>query len=250
MFLFFTETSIIWASNNWTISCSFPNDKIKSDFGKIISTQTECDQLCSSNPTCSHYLWSKQSNGTCNLRRGRVHKSEVKRNIENTAICGVKDIEWNGKDSANHCEFVDDVFAAFNSTIDECHSICRAFDNCSHFNWKQNSCQVMSGKVSKDEAFVLSDDGSVAVCGIVKDGAVVWNEDDFANFCDFKGNSFESVKSEASQCRTLCLDKKSCNHFSWSKGTCSLKSARIAQRDAIFVNDRTFVCGFIKERLF
>ena len=83
----FLENGVKWGNRNWTVSCTFLKEEDK-NLGVILSNQSNCNFLCQSNPSCSHYVWAKGKESFCYLRRGPSHR--YFNIVKNVLLCSLK----------------------------------------------------------------------------------------------------------------------------------------------------------------
>jgi hypothetical protein len=130
-------------------------------------------------------------------------------------------------------------------------------DNCYPWdNMNTVASRIADGVVAITKAFVtgnpmnprpsLSGGGSN---GGNNGGQVNWNGNNWALGCDFKGNDLTSVQIPGEKCGEQCSVTPQCTHFTHTKyngGTCWMKKGPVSPSDAIFTNDNTMVCGFMR----
>jgi hypothetical protein len=58
----------------------------------------------------------------------------------------------------------------------------------------------------------------------------------------------ESFKIRGKECEEKCRNTPNCTHFTWNgenEGTCFLKHGYVTKKDAIYVNNKSIVCGIL-----
>jgi hypothetical protein len=77
------------------------------------------------------------------------------------------EIDWNGKDWANACDFKSNDLSNVHTAASECGPLCASTLKCSHYTWTtlgEGTCWMKYGTVSKTDAFFTNDYSMV--CGI------------------------------------------------------------------------------------
>lgn len=280
-FIFFILVFYVWLKQtncsdevikwniDWANGCSFYGN----DLYQIETEGSRCGLICSNTPACTHFTWA---HGVCWLKQGRVAKSHARR-ADNHHYCGLsyfglkwhicgfnenhidlKDenfvfevcdltkIKWiESENLAYGCEFDDDEnnFHAEKVNSYECTNLCDMYRDCSHFTFKNETCWLKSGFVTKNEAKEYQDFSML--CGIARSkfkrtenclvsettqagvqcnlDEIIWMEGDWSKGCEFNGNDIESVNSEEYECKGLCDLNRHCTHYYWTNGICQLK---------------------------
>lgn len=115
---------------------------------------------CSEMENCTHYTWT---HGNCQMRTGMVKKKDAMKLPSNESICGLIPVQWHGLSWAISCSFKGNHIAAVLGPGDICTTECDEQPGCSHFTWKNETCFLQEGEVSKADAFYSGD--IMTVCG-------------------------------------------------------------------------------------
>lgn len=79
-----------------------------------------------------------------------------------------RDINWNGKNWAESCDFRNNDLTNVQVVAELCGPKCERTPGCTHFTWTQwngGTCWMKQGDVSKEDAFSTSN--STMVCGVL-----------------------------------------------------------------------------------
>ena len=165
-------------------------------------------------------------------------------------------VNWNGNNWAYMCDFHDNAFLNVTSPPEACGGKCSLIHECTHFAWVASNggtCLLKKGNVSKNDAFVTND--STMLCGILYDSqyqtgnsTVLWNGNNWAYMCDFRGNNLFNYSVSPQLCGEKCVETNECTHYAWSRytgGMCFLKKGNVSKNDAFSTNDPAMVCGII-----
>lgn len=76
---------------------------------------------------------------------------------------------------------------------------------------------------------------------------LVWNDDGWANKCDFPGNDYKTAFLRGFDCQQLCLETAECTHFTFNSFNeiCLLKSGKIEKEQAKYLDINGQICGII-----
>eukprot|EP00775_Hariotina_reticulata_P014913 gene14913-biopygen17259 len=125
-----TVAAIIWNGDVAT-GCDFPGQDLTSVRG-IAATQ--CRPRCASTSTCTHFVWSSFSGGTCFLKKGPRTKANAISSSDTTMVCGLV-VNWNGNDWANACDFKNRDLQQARVPKNQCGVTCVNTKNCTHYTW-------------------------------------------------------------------------------------------------------------------
>lgn len=161
-------------------------------------------------------------------------------------------INWNGNDWANSCDFWNHDFASAQVPDTQCGPTCAQTSGCTHYTWAWGTCWMKNGDVTKQDAFFTNN--NQMVCGVVGSsntgggGGVNWNGNNWALSCDFKNDDFTSAGVASSECGPTCARTPGCTHYTWSTyngGTCWMKNGAVTKQDAFLSSDSSLVCGVV-----
>jgi len=77
--------AIDWQTGNWAMSCDFKGNDLKD----IKSRGEDCGGICSKQPGCTHFTWTKLDGGTCWMKSGQVSKNNAFGTTDKTMACGI-----------------------------------------------------------------------------------------------------------------------------------------------------------------
>jgi hypothetical protein len=235
-----TINGIEWrfgANAIWSSDCDFPN---MGDYKQVYNTKGEqCDPLCRDESSCTHFAWSQ---GTCYLKNGGATYADAKKLTSGSGVvCGVRNIVWQESFTCSwafDCDFPNrgDYKQVYNTKGEQCDPLCAGESSCTHFAWSKGTCYLKNGGASMFDAKKLTS-GSGVVCGVRKPAG--WQTSpfsktifqyncDFPNMGDYKQVSNQPVLG----CGPFCAKDSKCTHYTWSKGTCYLKTGGATTSDA------------------
>jgi hypothetical protein len=150
------------------------------------------------------------------------------------------------------CKFDGNDLTSVISKGEECSTICRRTNGCTHYTWTKGSCLMKKGTISQSDAIKESDS---FVCGILIKfpiaSKILWNDASdgtWALGCDFFGNDLSNVNSKGEDCSNICKKTYKCTHYTWTDyngGTCWMKTGSIDKINAIKKSMNGFVCGIV-----
>ncbi|CAF1241041.1 unnamed protein product [Rotaria sordida] len=160
---------INWNGTLEALACDF----FQNDLSDARIPSDLCRGKCAQTPNCTHYTWTKYSEGTCWMKFGLVCKSNAIHTNDSSMLCGIMDnttecgIHWNENNSAIACYFPGNDMSNVQIASDLCAGQCAQTSGCTHFAWSVymgGTCWMKSGMVSKDDAIYTGD--MKMVCGI------------------------------------------------------------------------------------
>ena len=77
--------SIDWIGNNTARNCKFAGNDLKI----IQATADQCQKQCQVLPECTHFSWSAEKGGTCQLKSGTIMKTNATYELDSSALCGI-----------------------------------------------------------------------------------------------------------------------------------------------------------------
>jgi PAN domain len=95
----------------------------------------------------------------------------------------------------------------------QCGPACLAAYGCTHYTWTSfngGTCWMKNGLVTKADAYYVANSNNV--CGV---NPIVWNSNNEAVACDFKGNGLTNAKTAKTDCAAKCRATKGCTHYTW-----------------------------------
>ena len=245
----FTAGQVNWGNDNYAEGCIF-NGALGEKLAVMPVDREDCDTLCTTNNTCTHYNWVPEGRlGTCILRTGLAQKSDSSKTVELKNVCGIKSIRWEKDNWATKCDFTTkSTLRMMETDPDKCGPTCFNDDDCTHFTYSNltRKCRLMTGDISKDKALVTLD--QEMICGVAILDSIEWQVGNYAIFCEFKGKDFSSKPTKPEECGPECQASARCTHFTWIKGICNLKEGNVKKEDALYTRNKNYVCGFIEGR--
>ncbi|CAF1187936.1 unnamed protein product [Rotaria sordida] len=166
---------INWNGNNWALACDFFDNNLSN--ARIASNL--CSERCAQTSECTHYTWTKYSDGTCWMKYGGVSKSDAVYTNDTTMICGILDtviqsgIQWNANNSAFGCYFRGNDMSNVLIASNLCAGQCAQTSGCSHFVWTTymgGTCWMKSGVVSESNATHTGEPSML--CGIINASSI------------------------------------------------------------------------------
>ena len=159
-------------------------------------------------------------------------------------------INWNGNYWAPACDFQGNDLANILSRGEDCSTRCAERAGCTHYAWTTyngGTCWMKQGTVSKSNAIATSDQSMV--CGLLPPASIIlWNGNNWALQCLFRGNDLSSAQIRGEDCSSRCQATSGCTHYTWTSyngGTCYMKRGTVTKNDAIPTSDSTMVCGLL-----
>ena len=122
-------------------------------------------------------------------------------------------MNWNGNDWALKCDFKNQDMSNAQTVSSQCGPKCLATSGCTHYTWTSSNggtCWMKKGLVTKADAFYVTN--SDYVCGV---NSIVWNNNNEALACDFKGNGLTNAKTAKADCAAKCKATAGCTHYTW-----------------------------------
>ena len=222
----------------WAMDCDF---KDKGDYKQVYNTQgSQCDPICRADPSCTNFAWSQ---GTCYLKKGGFIYSDATRLSPGSGVvCGVRNIDWQQSFTASwaqDCDFTNmgDYKQVYKTQGEQCDPLCVSDSSCTSFAWSRadGTCYLKNGKVSTFDARKLP--GSGVTCGVKKPTG--WQSNPFSKTitqwnCDFPNmGDYKQVYNQPTlACGSFCNADSKCTHYTWSYGTCYLKTGGAKTSDA------------------
>lgn len=220
----------------WAMDCDFPNT---GDYKQVYNTKGEqCDPICRGEPSCTNFAWSQ---GTCYLKTGGANYADAKKLTSGSGVvCGVRNIDWQESFTASwayDCDFPNrgDYKQVYNTKGEQCDPLCAGESSCTNFSWSKGTCYLKNDKASAFDARKLP--GSGVVCGVKKPTG--WQTSPFSKTifqynCDFPNmGDYKQVSNQVVfACGNFCNQDSKCTHYTWSKGTCYLKTGGAKTTDA------------------
>ena len=105
------------------------------------------------------------------MKNGAVAKSDAFDVTDNTLVCGVMAVNWNGNNWANACDFRGGDFANAQVGSNDCGAKCVDTSGCTNFAWTSyngGTCWMKNSGASKDAAVYTGDQSMI--CGVVSGG--------------------------------------------------------------------------------
>ena len=150
----------------------------------------DCGQACYDNTECTHFTWTLENGGTCQLKYGPVSRADAFATGDINMVCGTPretphinrkgtitvtfpanaTIDWKGNNWAKGCDFRNNNLATVAESGDNCGQACIDNLQCTHFTWTMENggtCQLKYGPVSKADALPTGD--MSMVCGVSKE---------------------------------------------------------------------------------
>jgi hypothetical protein len=84
------RNKIRWTTNEddgitWAMNCEFVGnnlDAVSNIMGEY------CGMTCSATPECTHFVWTRKSGGTCELKQGHISLDQAKWKRQRGIVCG------------------------------------------------------------------------------------------------------------------------------------------------------------------
>lgn len=76
---------IDWLNGDWAFACGFSGN----DLSVAFVASGQCGSLCFKTSDCTHFTWTRNNNGTCQLKRGSVTKNDATPIADPSMICGI-----------------------------------------------------------------------------------------------------------------------------------------------------------------
>jgi hypothetical protein len=148
----------------WSYTCDFKVGKL---IKGVQSTPDKCGPICESTCNCTHFTYTKYSNGTCWLRNGQVIEKNAFKTTSEGSICGIfrgnnncdesKNIYWNVAGNVKWgfaCNFNGRDLKGISSKSDKCGPLCEKTCNCTHFTYTpaKSTCWLKKGAIQESDA--------------------------------------------------------------------------------------------------
>ncbi|KAG1692150.1 hypothetical protein DVH05_025770 [Phytophthora capsici] len=178
----------------------------------------DCCSICEAIPGCRAFTFTNHRGGTCWLKSTKGNMV-VKPNVVSSLsyveepTCGIEQgVDYVGND----------IGTARATSANECCALCEAFGGCRAFSWSNFKGGTCFFKNRKDH--VSLEDG-------ISSGQVFANP--VAPSCALElnteytgGNIGNSSSLNPYGCCSICMKTPGCGAFSWTEGTCYLKTKR------------------------
>ena len=125
--------------------------------------------------------------------------------------------------------------------------IIRSLVLASNFNENVNgTCYLKKNFVNKEKAYFTSDSGMI--CGLVNSG-IDFHDNLQASHCDWNTPTLMKVSAfNSDQCAYKCVTTTDCSHFTYSLGSCLLRSGPVVKsqvRNTYNTKDNNMICGYV-----